>query len=59
MRLVLDTNVLISAFAARGLCYALFELCLEKHEIIISLHILNELKVNLEKKIKLPKKKIE
>jgi len=36
MRVLLDTNVILAAFASRGLANAVFELCLEKHEIIIS-----------------------
>jgi putative PIN family toxin of toxin-antitoxin system len=54
MRLVLDSNVIIAAFAARGLCNALFEYCLESHEIILSEPILAEVRRNLRKKIKLP-----
>jgi len=43
MKVVFDTNVIFSAFAARGLAQAAFELCLEKHTIVISEHILSEL----------------
>jgi len=31
---VLDTNVLLSAFAARGLCEAVYQLCLAQHQIV-------------------------
>ena len=55
MRLVLDTNVIIAAFAARGLCADVFEVCLESQNIIISQHILSEVERNLIKKIRLPK----
>ncbi|OGP64620.1 MAG: putative toxin-antitoxin system toxin component, PIN family [Deltaproteobacteria bacterium RBG_13_47_9] len=58
MRIILDTNVILAAFAGRGLAHALFELCLEKHEIIISEHILSEVQRNLQKKIKMPKDKV-
>jgi len=58
MRIILDTNVILAAFAGRGLAYALFELCLEKHEIIISEHILSEVQRNLQKKIRMPKDKV-
>jgi putative PIN family toxin of toxin-antitoxin system len=58
MRVILDTNVILAAFAGRGLAHALFELCLEKHEIIISEHILSEVQRNLQKKIKMPKDKV-
>ena len=58
MRIILDTNVIIAAFSSRGLCSALFELCIAKHEIIISEHIINELKKNLSQKIKLTDNRI-
>jgi putative PIN family toxin of toxin-antitoxin system len=58
MRVILDTNVILAAFAGRGLANALFELCLEKHEIIISEHILSEVQRNLQKKLKMPKDKV-
>ena len=58
MRVILDTNVILAAFAGRGLAHALFELCLEKHEIIISEHILSEVQRNLGKKLKMPKEKV-
>ena len=55
MRVVLDTNVIIAAFAARGLCAEIFEVCLAEDTIIISEHILSEVKENLVKKIHLQK----
>ena len=58
MRVILDTNVILAAFAGRGLAHALFELCLEKHEIIISEHILSEVQRNLQKKLKMAKDKV-
>ncbi len=59
MKIVLDASVLIAAFAARGLCEALFELCLEKHEIAASAPILEEVREKLVTKIKLPKATVE
>lgn len=59
MKVILDTNVIFSAFAARGLANAVFELCLDKHTIIISEHILSELQNNLQKKLKMPRDKIQ
>ena len=35
MRVVLDANVIIAAAATRGVCEAVFELCLEQHQLII------------------------
>ena len=56
MRLVLDSNVIIAAFATRGLCHALFEYCLENHEVIICEEILGEVRAALLGKIKVPEK---
>ena len=54
MRVFLDTNVLVSAFAARGLCSDLFELILLQHELVISQSVLRELEKALRQKVKLP-----
>lgn len=54
MRVVLDTNVIIAAFAARGLCAEVFEICLSDHTVVISEHILSETYEKLVKKIRLP-----
>lgn len=54
MRLVLDSNVIIAAFATRGLCHALFEYCLENHEVIVCEEILGEVRAVLLGKIKVP-----
>jgi putative PIN family toxin of toxin-antitoxin system len=58
MMVLLDTNVIFSAFAARGLAQAVFELCLEKHTIIISEQILSELSAHLHKKLIMPDQKV-
>lgn len=54
MKVVLDANVFIAAFATRGLCEALFELCLENHEIVLSEPLLLEVGEKLRTKIRLP-----
>jgi putative PIN family toxin of toxin-antitoxin system len=54
MKLLLDSNVIIAAFATRGLCSDLFEICLEIHDIILSPQLLQEIATNLRKRIKLP-----
>lgn len=54
MRVILDANVLIAAVAGRGLCESLLELCLEEHDLIVSEKLLDEVRHNLVKKIKLP-----
>ena len=43
MKVFLDTNVLASALATRGLCAELFEVVLQSHELLISEPVLQEL----------------
>jgi putative PIN family toxin of toxin-antitoxin system len=57
MKILLDTNVIFSAFAARGLAQAVFELCLENHTIVTSERILSEMATHLRKKLKMPDEK--
>ncbi len=59
MRVVLDTNVIVAAFAVRGLCKDVFEYCLQETDIISSHSLLDEIQRILSKKIKLPKSEIE
>lgn len=55
MRVVIDANVVIAAAASRGICEAIFELCLEHHEIIVCKELLIEIEAKLTKKLKVPK----
>jgi len=54
LRIFLDTNVLVSSFASRGLCADLFELVLLEHKLVIGAEVLKELRRSLRQKIKLP-----
>lgn len=54
MRVFLDTNVLVSAFASRGLCADLLELVLLEHDMIVGENVLRELVRALRDKVKLP-----
>ena len=54
MRIVIDSNVIIAAFATRGLCNETFELCLAEHSIFICDEITAEVTKALIKKIKVP-----
>ena len=56
MRVILDTNVIIASFATRGLCHSVFELCLDRCEIIISQFLVEEIRTALAHKLKLPEK---
>ncbi len=42
MRVVLDTNVLVAAFVARGVCTDIFERMIADHELVLSPYILDE-----------------
>jgi putative PIN family toxin of toxin-antitoxin system len=50
--LVLDTNVLIAAFIARGVCSDLLEHCVRQHKLVTSEFILNEFREKLTSKFK-------
>jgi putative PIN family toxin of toxin-antitoxin system len=54
VRVFLDTNVLVSAFASRGLCADLLELVLLEHDLIVGKNVLRELVRALRDKVKLP-----
>jgi putative PIN family toxin of toxin-antitoxin system len=54
VRVFLDTNVLVSAFAARGLCAELLDLVLLDHDLITGRQVLSELDRALRDKVKLP-----
>jgi uncharacterized protein len=58
MKIVLDANVVVAAFAARGLCESLFEHCLGNHDILLSESLLGEILRNLAKKVKLDRRTI-
>lgn len=53
MRVFLDTNVLVSAFASRGLCADLYESLLGRHELVTGRNVLRELATALHDKIRL------
>ena len=54
MRVFLDTNVLVAAFATRGLCADVLRLTLASHELVIGEFVLDELRGVLRQKIGLP-----
>lgn len=59
MRVALDTNVLVSAVATRGLCADLFNLVLAEHELIVGEAVLAELRKVLRAKMRVPGKIID
>jgi uncharacterized protein len=54
VRVFLDTNVLVSAFATRGLCADVMRQVLAEHELIVGEVVLRELRKALRVKLKLP-----
>ena len=54
MRVFLDTNVLVAAFATRGLCADVLRIVLTEHDLITGEVVLGELRDALAKRLKLP-----
>ena len=54
MRVFLDTNVLVSAFATRGLCADVFRHILAEHDLITGEVVIAELRRVLRDRIKIP-----
>lgn len=54
MRVLLDTNVLVSAFATRGLCADLFRLVAAEHELLCAEVVIVELQRVLTDRFKVP-----
>lgn len=59
MRVCLDTNVLVAAFATRGLCADVLRTVLAEHELIVGDVILAELRRVLTTKFKVPSDRID
>ena len=59
MKVFLDTNVLVSGFATRGLCADVIRLVLAEHELIVGEVVLKELERVLKQKIQLPADQIQ
>jgi putative PIN family toxin of toxin-antitoxin system len=58
MKIFTDTNVLVSAFTARGLCAELFEIILADHTLMTGEFVLNELNRVLIEKLNVPESKV-
>ena len=58
MRVFLDTNVLVSAFAGRGICADLFRYVLAEHDLLVGEVVLIELERVLLGRIKVPQQTI-
>ena len=59
MKILLDTNVLIAAFVARGVCHDVFRIVLAEHQLMISPAIFSELERVLQDKLQVPADRID
>ncbi|TVQ03107.1 MAG: putative toxin-antitoxin system toxin component, PIN family [Balneolaceae bacterium] len=58
MKIFADTNVLVSAFTARGLCADLLEVILADHQLMTGEFVLQELQRVLVEKLKVPERSV-
>ena len=54
MRIALDTNVIVSALATRGLCADLSQAVLAEHDLVVGETVLSELRRLLTRKLRVP-----
>lgn len=59
MRVFPDTNVLVSAFATRGICADLLRIVIAEHVLVVSGTVLHELRRVLDDKFGVPRGTIE
>ncbi len=59
MKVFLDTNVLVAAFATRGLCADVLRTVLAEHELVISNTVIGELTRTLIEKIRVPEPSVQ
>lgn len=58
MRVLLDTNVLIAAFATRGICQDLLKVVVAEHDLLVGQTVLDELEQILGDKLRMPTHRI-
>ena len=54
MRILLDTNVLVAAFATRGFCHDILQIVLAEHRLLVGETVLQELERILAGKLAMP-----
>jgi putative PIN family toxin of toxin-antitoxin system len=59
LRVSLDTNVLVSAFATRGICEDVLNVVLAEHQLVLGEAVLAELRRVLDKKMRMPSDVVE
>ena len=58
MRVLLDTNVLVAAFATRGICQDVFRVVLAEHRLLVGETVLEELERILTDKLRTPARRV-
>ena len=58
MRILLDTNVLVAAFATRGFCHDILQLVLAEHRLLVGETVLQELERILADKLGVPEEHV-
>ena len=58
MKVFLDTNVVVSAFATRGLCADLVQVILAEHELMLGETVLGEVRTVLIRKLRVPRETV-
>jgi uncharacterized protein len=59
MKIVFDTNVILSALITQGLSSRVLDICIDKHQLFISSWIINEVLLKLDVKMHTPKTEID
>jgi len=59
LRVFLDTNVLVSAFATRGICEDVLNVVLAEHQLVLGEAVLTELRRVLDRKMHMPQDTID
>jgi uncharacterized protein len=59
VKVFLDTNVVVSAVATRGLCADLFHAILAEHELVLGETVLGEIRRVLSRKVRVPRDTID
>ncbi|MDE2980788.1 MAG: putative toxin-antitoxin system toxin component, PIN family [Gemmatimonadota bacterium] len=59
MRIFLDTNVLVSAMATRGICADVLRVVIADHTLVVSETVLDELRRVLRRKLGVPAETVE
>jgi uncharacterized protein len=59
MKIVFDTNVILSALITQGLSSRVLDICIDKHQLFISPWIINEVLLKLDVKMHVAKPEID